>query len=73
MLFSLSWLKDYVDLPEVSTISERLTRAGSEVERVLEQDVDFEGVMVAAGSRSSGRIPMPTSCSWPTFPPEARH
>jgi phenylalanyl-tRNA synthetase beta chain len=46
VLFSLSWLKDYVDLPEVSLIAERLTRAGSEVERVLEQQVDFEGVVV---------------------------
>jgi phenylalanyl-tRNA synthetase beta chain len=47
VLFSLSWLKDYVDLPELSLITQRLTRAGSEVERVLEQQIDFEGVIVA--------------------------
>jgi len=47
VLYSLSWLKDYVDLPELSLVVERLTRAGSEVERVLERQVDFEGVVVA--------------------------
>jgi phenylalanyl-tRNA synthetase beta chain len=46
VLFSLSWLRDYVDLPEVSQVAERLTRAGSEVERIREQRVDFEGVIV---------------------------
>ena len=46
MLFSLNWLRDYVDLPEVAQVTERLTRAGSEVERVIDQKVDFEGVIV---------------------------
>src|SRR5947208_5965625 len=48
MLISLNWLKDYVDVQvEVATLAERLTLAGNEVERVREQDVDFEGVVVA--------------------------
>src|SRR2546422_9885954 len=48
MLISLNWLKDYVDVPvDVSTLAERLTLAGSEVEGIHEQVVDFEGVLVA--------------------------
>src|SRR2546426_3027067 len=48
MLISLNWLKDYVDVPvDVSTLAERLTLAGSEVEGIHEQEVDFEGVLVA--------------------------
>ena len=48
MLISLSWLKEYVDVPVgVATLAERLTLAGNEVERIHEQDVDFEGVVVA--------------------------
>ena len=48
MLISLNWLKEYVDVQvEVATLAERLTLAGNEVERVREQDVDFEGVVVA--------------------------
>ena len=47
MRFSLDWLKEYVEIPDVPELSERLTRAGNEVERVLEQAVDFQGVIVA--------------------------
>jgi phenylalanyl-tRNA synthetase beta chain len=48
MLISLNWLKEFVDLPvDVATLAARLTLAGSEVERIHEQDVDFEGVVVA--------------------------
>ena len=48
MLISLNWLKEYVDVQvEVAALAERLTLAGNEVERVREQDVDFEGVVVA--------------------------
>jgi phenylalanyl-tRNA synthetase beta chain len=48
MLISINWLKDYVDVPvDVPTLAERLTLAGNEVERIAEQDVDFEGVVVA--------------------------
>ncbi|HEX3630073.1 MAG TPA: phenylalanine--tRNA ligase subunit beta [Candidatus Dormibacteraeota bacterium] len=48
MLISLNWLKDFVDIPvDVATLAARLTLAGSEVERVHEQAVDFEGVVVA--------------------------
>src|SRR5438093_10381464 len=48
MLISLNWLKDYVDVQvDVATLAERLTLAGNEVNRIHEQDVDFEGVVVA--------------------------
>ena len=48
MLISLNWLKQYVDIPvAVPTLAERLTLAGDEVERIAQQDVDFEGVVVA--------------------------
>jgi phenylalanyl-tRNA synthetase beta chain len=48
MLISLNWLKEYVDIPvDVGTLAERLTLAGDEVERIAQQDVDFEGVVVA--------------------------
>src|SRR3977135_3081746 len=48
MLISLNWLKEYVDVPaEVNTLANRLTLAGNEVERIVEQDVDFESVVVA--------------------------
>src|SRR6202165_5421163 len=52
MLISLNWLREYVDIPaEVTTLAERLTLAGNEVERIVEQDVDFEGVVVAEVQR----------------------
>src|SRR5438552_2287446 len=48
MLISLNWLREYVDVPaEVNTLANRLTLAGNEVERIVEQDVDFEKVVVA--------------------------
>ncbi|MEO6797620.1 MAG: phenylalanine--tRNA ligase subunit beta [Candidatus Dormibacter sp.] len=47
MRFSVDWLKDYVEVPDVLELAQRLTRAGNEVERVLEQAVDFQGVIVA--------------------------
>src|ERR1700675_1432929 len=52
MLISLNWLKEYVDIPvEVTTLAERLTLAGNEVERIVEQEVDFENVLVAEVQR----------------------
>src|ERR1700682_1796325 len=48
MLISLNWLKEYVDIKvDVPTLAERLTLAGSEVDRIAEQEVDFDGVVVA--------------------------
>ena len=48
MLISLNWLKEYVDINvDVPTLAERLTLAGNEVERIAQQDVDFDGVVVA--------------------------
>jgi phenylalanyl-tRNA synthetase beta chain len=48
MLISLNWLKEYVDITvDVPTLAERLTLAGNEVERIVEQEVDFDGIMVA--------------------------
>ena len=59
MLISLNWLKEYVDTPaDVTALAERLTLAGNEVERVVEQDVDFEGVVVA---QVQGLRPLPGS------------
>ena len=48
MLISLNWLKEYVDITaDVPTLAERLTLAGNEVERIAQQEVDFDGVVVA--------------------------
>jgi phenylalanyl-tRNA synthetase beta chain len=48
MLISLNWLKEYVDVTvEVATLAQRLTLAGNEVERITQQEVDFEGIVVA--------------------------
>ncbi len=48
MLISLNWLKEYVDISvDVPTLANRLTLAGDEVERIVEQDVDVENVVVA--------------------------
>ena len=59
MLISLNWLKDFVDVPvDVTTLADRLTLAGNEVERIREQDVDFEGVIVA---EVQGLRPLPGS------------
>src|SRR3989440_10067484 len=59
MLVSLNWLKDFVEIPvDVSTLAGRLTLAGSEVERIQEQDVDFEGVVLA---EVKGLKPLPGS------------
>src|SRR5713226_4837574 len=59
MLISVNWLKDYIDIPvDVPTLAERLTLAGNEVERIVEQDVDFEGVVVA---EVKGLRPLPGS------------
>src|SRR6266849_5737847 len=52
MLISLSWLKEYVDITvDVPTLADRLTLAGNEVARIAQQDVDFEGVVVAEVKR----------------------
>jgi len=59
MLISLDWLKEYVDIPvEVPILADRLTLAGNEVERIVEQDVDFENVIVA---EVQGLRPLPGS------------
>src|SRR3989441_1406478 len=48
MLISLNWLKEYVDTTaDAPTLAERLTLAGNEVDRIAEQEVDFDGVVVA--------------------------
>jgi phenylalanyl-tRNA synthetase beta chain len=48
MLISLNWLAEYVDIPvDVPTLAQRLTLSGNEVERIVEQAVDVEGVVVA--------------------------
>jgi phenylalanyl-tRNA synthetase beta chain len=48
MLISLNWLKEYVDIADdVPTLAERLTLAGNEVDRIAQQGVDFDGVVVA--------------------------
>jgi phenylalanyl-tRNA synthetase beta chain len=59
MLISLSWLKEYVDIKvDVPTLAERLTLAGSEVEGIAQQEVDFDGVVVA---EVKGLRPLPGS------------
>ena len=59
MLVSVNWLKDFVEIPvDVATLATRLTVAGNEVERVLEQDVDFDGIVVA---EIQGLRPLPGS------------
>ena len=48
MIFSRTWLQDYVDLPDdLEQLLERLTLSGTEVERVVRQEAAFEGVIVA--------------------------
>jgi len=45
---SLDWLKEYVDITaDVPALADRLTLAGDEVERIAQQEVDFDGVVVA--------------------------
>jgi phenylalanyl-tRNA synthetase beta chain len=59
MLISLNWLKDFIDArADVPTLANRLTLAGDEVERIHEQDVDFEGIVVA---RVTGLRPHPNA------------
>src|ERR1700682_1902756 len=59
MLISLNWLKEYVDVPaDVTSLVDRLTLAGNEVERILEQEVDVENVVVA---EVQGLRPLPGS------------
>ncbi len=59
MLISLNWLQEYVDVPvDVQALADRLTLAGNEVERIVEQDVDFENVLVA---EVQGLRPLPGS------------
>jgi phenylalanyl-tRNA synthetase beta chain len=48
MVISLSWLKEYIDVPaDLGAVSERLTLSGTEVEQVVTQRANFEGVVVA--------------------------
>ncbi len=48
MRISLDWLKEYVDITaDVPALADRLTLAGDEVERIAQQEVDFDGVVVA--------------------------
>src|SRR2546425_843089 len=59
MLISLNWLKEYVEIGvETTALADRLTLAGNEVERIMEQDVDFENVVVA---EVQGLRPLPGS------------
>ena len=59
MLISLNWLKECVEIAvEVHTLADRLTLAGNEVERILEQEVDVENVVVA---EVQGLRPLPGS------------
>jgi phenylalanyl-tRNA synthetase beta chain len=59
MRISLNWLKEYVEIAvEVHTLADRLTLAGNEVERILEQEVDVENVVVA---EVQGLRPLPGS------------
>src|SRR2546428_11048757 len=45
---SVNWLKDFIKISvEAPKLAERLTLAGNEVARVVERDVDFDGVVVA--------------------------
>ena len=48
MLISLNWLKEFVDISvDVEPLAERLTLAGNEVAEIAQQEVDFDGVIVA--------------------------
>src|ERR1700736_4934984 len=48
MLISRNWLKEFVDIPvDIDSLAERLTLAGNEVAGIVQQDVDFDGVVVA--------------------------
>jgi phenylalanyl-tRNA synthetase beta chain len=48
MIVSLNWLKEYVEVPaDLAAVAERLTLSGTEVERVVERQSNFEGVVVA--------------------------
>src|SRR3982074_2496778 len=48
MLISLNWLKEFVDISvDVATLAERLTLAGNGGAGIVEQDVDFDGIVVA--------------------------
>jgi phenylalanyl-tRNA synthetase beta chain len=48
MLISLNWLKEFVDISvDVETLADRLTLAGNEVAGIAQQEVDFDGVIVA--------------------------
>src|ERR671935_1440513 len=48
MQVSLSWLRDYVEVPDdVDQLADRLTRSGTEVERIEVRSPVFEGVIVA--------------------------
>jgi phenylalanyl-tRNA synthetase beta chain len=59
MLISLNWLKEFVDIPDdVETLAKRLTLAGNEVAGIAQQDVDFDGVVVA---EVKGLRPLPGS------------
>ena len=49
---SVNWLKDFIKISvEAPKLAERLTLAGNEVDRVIERDVDFDGVVVAQVKR----------------------
>src|SRR5919199_1966863 len=48
MQVSLAWLSEYVDVPDdVDLVADRLTRSGTEVERIDIRSPEFEGVIVA--------------------------
>jgi phenylalanyl-tRNA synthetase beta chain len=48
MRVSLEWLQDYIELPEpAEDLAETLTLAGTEVERIIDLGVGWDGVVVA--------------------------
>src|SRR5262249_58498405 len=53
MRISLRWLADYVALPAVEELAERLTLAGLEVERIERLGEAFAGIVVARVASSS--------------------
>ncbi len=48
MIISLKWLKEYIDLDDISTdeIVDKLTTSGSEVEEVIDKVKEFENIVV---------------------------
>src|SRR5437763_16911839 len=48
MKFSVSWLREFVDLPEsMEALAELLTMAGIEIEAIEKRGADFDKIVVA--------------------------